>query len=196
VRKRSVDLAFIPLILPSCALRISFCTFLTFCFATGFTSNHRLTLFIDGVSAMTAPVHSVGEGATYARMTVSLNGWGVEMVGGTLYLECGLLFEGEEGSVDTARHAHSFCAILLTTLIALCVFQLPPVDLCQCWPLPIFQSCRYEATRAVLQFCTQHSRIMKLRNVDEGLWFRDIHGGPHAFGLEPSSSRWEDDESS
>ncbi len=56
---------------------------------------------------MTAPVHSVGEGATYARMTVSLNGWGVEMVGGTLYLECGLLFEGEEGSVDTARHAHS-----------------------------------------------------------------------------------------
>jgi hypothetical protein len=61
---------------------------------------------------MTATVNSVSEGDTYARATVSLDGWGVEMVGGTLYLECGLLFEGEEGSKEFAACAcvgKSFC---------------------------------------------------------------------------------------
>ena len=54
---------------------------------------------------MTSPVQAVAEGATYARMTVSLNGWGVEKVGGAMYLECALLFEGEEGSMEAALHA-------------------------------------------------------------------------------------------
>lgn len=91
---------------------------------------------------MTAPVRTVAEGATYARMTVSLNGWGVAAVGGALHLECALLFEGEEGSVEAVLHTLLFLPFFLTTLLA-SIFQSLQVVLCKYWPRPIFQSCRY-----------------------------------------------------
>lgn len=64
----------------------------------GFTSDSSLSLFIDGVSVMTAPVPFTAEGDKYARLTVSLDGWAVriEEKAVALYLECGLLFMGQE----------------------------------------------------------------------------------------------------
>lgn len=69
---------------------------------SGFTSDSSLSLFIDGVSAMTAPVPFTAESDKYARLTVSLNGWAVNIEGVALYLECGLFFMGQEGSEKLA----------------------------------------------------------------------------------------------
>jgi hypothetical protein len=46
---------------------------------SGFTSDSSLSLFIDGVSVMTAPVPFTAEGDKYARLTVSLDGWAVRI---------------------------------------------------------------------------------------------------------------------
>lgn len=48
----------------------------------------------------------------------------------------------------------------------------------------------------VLQFCALCSRISKQRDIDSALWFREIYGGPHAFGLEPPGSHSKSEERS
>ncbi len=132
---------------------------------------------------MTVPVQTVAEGVTYARMTVSLNGWGVETVGDTFYLECALLLGGEEGSLEAALHAVSLLGHIYDKFAA-SVFQLRQVVLCKCGPRPVFQSYRYERQLYIQQGDTVSLPILKERDVDSALWFREIYGGPHAFGLE------------
>ena len=74
---------------------------------------------------MSAPLRPLAHGDTYARMTVSLDGWAVEFGAKFLFLECGLLLKGIEGAARVSLalvglHQHvsfHFCFKHASTLL-------------------------------------------------------------------------------
>ena len=135
---------------------------------------------------MSSPVRAATDGDSYTRMTVSLDGWGVEMGAGPLFLECGLMLKGNEGvgGVAACTCAVVFvCSTHFFTLMHFSRVNWSCACACHvqafgaaCMSLPIIACC--------CPFC---SRPMKKRDIDGSLWFREIYGGQHAFGKEPAA---------
>ncbi len=54
---------------------------------------------------MTSPLRANTDGDSYTRMTVSLDGWGVEIGSSSLFLECSLMVDEQEGAVFARTRA-------------------------------------------------------------------------------------------
>ena len=146
---------------------------------------------------MSAPVRPLAHGDTYARMTVSLDGWAVEFGAKFLFLECGLLLNGVEGAarvllalVGLPQHV-SFHFIFVSNTLQLCfcffvsVASTGPVRV-RATPHPSDLHVRSPPIALRIPPCSSHLPP-KARDLGGSLWFREIYGGVHAFGREAAA---------